>query len=218
MINVKNNLINNETEFLEKMIKSYSETHNERYWKEITPFIKNKASGKILDIGCGPGLLLRDLDSKYSPKLIYGLDRLEVMLNKARENLSEAFNQNRVKLILQNIQEDSSLPSDLDIIFSSRVLRSFEDQWEILSSIYYSLNDGGLLVLLDWAKEDIETYYNWYKSNGNYNGNISELIKHHRNFSRYNLNDWHFILKNIGLKVVHSFQLDPVHLGLVAMK
>lgn len=215
---MKYNPIDNENEFLEKMVKSYSETHNERYWKEVTPFIKDKASGKILDLGCGPGLLLRDLDLKYSPKLIYGLDRLEVMLNRTKEILNEAVKQNRVKLILQNIQEDSSLPSDLDIIFSSRVLRSFEDQWEILSSIYYSLNQGGLLVLLDWAKEDIETYYNWFKSNGSYDGNISEVIKRHRNFSRYNLNDWHFMLKNVGLKMIHSFQLDPVHLGLIAMK
>lgn len=204
--------------FMNKMIETYKIVHNQLYWDEISPFIRSQASGRVLDIGCGPGLLLKDIFDKYNSEMIFAVDLSDVMLEKAKETLKEAGDQNKLTLIQKHMQEDPSLPENLNIIFASRVLRSFSDQWVVMKSIRDSLVDDGLLVILDWSKESIYTYHKYFENNGKYSVDPKDVIQYHRNFSRYDLNDWEYILLNTGFSVLHAFQVNEVTNCLVAKK
>jgi SAM-dependent methyltransferase len=204
---------------MERMVQTYSNVHSHIYWKEIHPFIEQLAKGRCLDIGCGPGLLLKDLDQKYNSQKLIGIDLSPVMLEKAEEFLKTPLNQERVELIQQHMQEDHTLPSNLDLIFSSRVLRSFNDQIEIMKSIHDSLKDGGRLILLDWDLGSIQKYYDYFHASHEFNGvEIEDVIRLHRNFSRYSIDDWKFILENTGFTIDYTFQLNPVHIVVIASK
>ncbi len=204
---------------MNKMVDTYSEVHNSRYWQEISPIIETRAKGVCLDIGCGPGLLLKDLKERYNPTKLIGIDVSEVMINKANEYLEKSVSEGRVELIIQHMQVDLNLPGDIDLVFSSRVLRSFDDQWGIMKSIIDCLNPGGLLVLLDWDQRSITDYYEYFKKTGRLdNIDIAEVIRLHRNFSRYSLADWEFILTKAGFHIEKAFQVDEVHICMIGIK
>ncbi|MHA2253311.1 MAG: class I SAM-dependent DNA methyltransferase [Candidatus Kariarchaeaceae archaeon] len=206
-------------EFMQKMFVSYPKVHNVRYWQEVSPFINEKSRNRCLDIGCGPGLLLRDLEEKFKPEMLYGIDLSQTMLQKAKEILSSVHQEGRLQIIQQNLQEDPTLPDDLDVIFSSRVMRSFEDQMTILHSIYSSLTKDGLFVLLDWDKNSIAYYYHYFKGDSpDTQTNISEVVRKHRNFSRYGIEDWEFMLQHVGFTVQLAFQVNEVTICIIAKK
>ena len=150
--------------------------------------------------------------------MIFAVDLSDVMLDKAKETLKTAGDQNKLTLIQKHMQEDPSLPENLNLIFASRVLRSFVDQWAVMQSIRDSLVKDGLLVLLDWSKESIYTYHKYFESSGKYSVDPQDVISYHRNFSRYDLQDWEYILTNTGFSVLHSFQIDEVTNCVVARK
>ena len=205
--------------FMERMVQTYDRVHNKMYWDEIQPFILKLAKGRCIDIGCGPGLLLQEIDRKFKSEKLFGIDLSPVMLEKAEEFLKQPILEERVELIQQHMQENSDLPKNIDLIFSSRVLRSFNDQIGIMNSINNSLKIGGRLVLLDWDLGSIEKYNNYFNSSDEFKEvELSEIIRLHRNFSRYSIEDWSFILENTGFKIDYTFQLNPVHIVIIASK
>ncbi len=205
--------------FLNRMIQTYDNVHNKMYWDEIDPHINELAKGKCIDIGCGPGLLLRDLDEKYKSEKLFGIDLSRIMLDKAEEFLKEPLNEGKVELIHHHMQENFQLPLNVNLIFSSRVLRSFNNQIEIMKSIHTSLINGGKFVILDWDLGSIEKYYNYFNSSEEFKDiELTEIIRLHRNFSRYSIEDWQFILEKSGFHIDYTFQLNPVHIVIIASK
>ena len=203
--------------FVNRMVETYPQVHNERYWKEIDPFISYLAKGQCMDLGCGPGLLLLDLFKKYQSEKLIGLDLSPLMLTKAQSFLEEAHA--NFSLLQQHLQENYFLPNGNNLVFSSRVLRSFEDPVQILTSIHDSLVENGLLVLLDWDRQPLSVYVNWFNDDARFHENaFSDMVKYHRNFSRYSIDDWSLLLRETGFTIEHAFQLNPVHIVVVARK
>ncbi|MFV2016852.1 MAG: trans-aconitate 2-methyltransferase, partial [Candidatus Heimdallarchaeota archaeon] len=60
--------------FMERMVQTYDRVHNKTYWNEIYPYIEELANGRCIDIGCGPGLLLKDLDERFHSEKLIGID------------------------------------------------------------------------------------------------------------------------------------------------
>ncbi|MHA2501742.1 MAG: class I SAM-dependent methyltransferase [Candidatus Kariarchaeaceae archaeon] len=207
-------------DFMVRMVETYSRVHSPRYWNALegnidTDFVKG---GIIADLGCGPGLLLRDLGRKFAPKKLVGVDLSPVMLQRAEvETRSVGVD---TEFIQQHLQDDPQLKFSAHAIFSSRVLRSFEDQQAIMNSISAALEDGGYLVIVDWIRASIRDYLSWFSQQSGEFENLTpaEVIRYHRIFSRYSLEDWEYIVENHGFEVIHTFQIDAVHGGIIARK
>lgn len=197
-------------DFMLKMVDSYSRVHNDRYWSHLEPILKEIKLQRILEIGCGPGLLLEEIYQRFGGEKIFALDLSEVMLTKAKETLSPL--DADVEFIQQHMQQDTTLPESLDLILSSRVLRSFDNLWEVLHSIYKALVPGGKLVLLEWGKASLQSYHNYLDVD------VERAVDLHRNFSKYDLEDWDYMLRHIGFTIEVAFQVDEMILCIVANK
>lgn len=202
-------------EFMNKMLDTYDHVHSETYWNEISPHIESGKGGRILDIGCGPGLLLRDLNSRLHPKKMFGLDLSQIMMEKAEEILQ---NMDGVELILQNLQVNRKLPDDLDLIFSSRVMRSFENPYQTAKAIFDVLKPGGKFILMDWDRADLPVYHQYFAKSDLFNHDIETYILRHRNFSRYSIKDWRYIMEHAGFYVEHAFHVNEVTICMVLEK
>jgi len=202
---------------MNRMVTSYKSVHNETYWEEISPFINNTNNNRILDIGCGPGLLLQDMFNRFKFKHLIGLDLSPIMLEKAKEILESTLDHGHFTLIEQHMQENPILPPDLDLIVSSRVLRSFDNLDEVMSNIKDSLNSDGKLIILDWIYAPINSYDKWFSQREGFEDlSKAEIIRYHRNFARYTIQDWYFILEAFDFNPVHSFQPGDTFCCIVA--
>ncbi len=205
--------------FVYRMIETYPKVHTEVYWNNVSPYLKNLSEATFLDIGCGPGLLLRDLYKRFNPAKLIGIDLSSDMLTKAKEILRKPIEEGKVELVLKHMQQDPTLPRNVDVVFSSRVLRSFEDPYTIFRAIHNSLVQGGHLVVLDWDRQSIWNYASWMAKQDDF-GDLhpQEIIRYHRNFSRYSLEDWAYIIANTGFSMNRIFRVNEVHVGFVATK
>ncbi len=205
--------------FVYRMMKTFHRVHNEKYWRNIDPFLAKINKGIFLDVGCGPGLLLKELAERYNPMSVIGIDLSADMLKKAEEVLASEKEKRTVELIQQHMQQNWNLPKGIDAIFSSRVLRSFEDQYVILKSFHESLKKNGYLIVLDWERQPIHVYESWFAKQPDFNElSPNDIMKYHRNFSRYSIEDWMYIMEHTGFTMIRAFRINEVHIGFVAQK
>jgi len=119
-------------------IKSEYELYRRWYLQLIKKFSKNAA---IIDIGCGPGLMLQFLKQEGFQNL-YGIDISEQQVNKARGkglnadvmNIFDFFNVNKKKF---------------DIIFALDIVEHFHkhELLDLFTGINYLLNENGVLLI-----------------------------------------------------------------------
>ncbi len=96
-------------------------------------------SGVVLDIGCGPGLFLKDFDVHFEK---YGVDIVPEMIEIAKRNVPEA-------TFISGDIIDVSLDKKFDLIYSVGALMyiSKSKMKPLRQKIYSLLNPGGILLL-----------------------------------------------------------------------
>ncbi len=118
--------------------------------KGIIENLPLKSDMKVLDFGCGTGLLSFFILPYV--KEVVGVDNstkmVEVFNKKAEDNNIE--NAKAYKIDLEN----ESLNDDFDLIISSMVFHHIEDIEKILKSLYSHLKNGGYIAIADLVKED----------------------------------------------------------------
>lgn len=108
--------------------------------------------GRVVDVGCGTGLLLERLLAGHSGAEAWGVDLSPEMLTQARARLGR-----RARLLLGDA---SALPLPdqcFDAAASSSALHHWSDPERALREIARVLRPGGQLVLTDWADEHLVT-------------------------------------------------------------
>ena len=106
--------------------------------KKADPIFRYKNQGKILDIGCGDGSLIKYL--KYEGWEAYGLDFQEVSSRYARENL----NLNVFTGKLEEVEFDEEF---FDIIILFHVLEHLDDPSSVLKKAKLLLKKDGYLLI-----------------------------------------------------------------------
>lgn len=129
-----------------KEISGYSDTLNMnnllfKIQNEIIQFLKSniKNSSNILDIGCGPGLFLKEIDSNYQK---FGIDITFEMLEIAKSNVTDAnffhgdFNDYNFNLSFDFIYSVGTI-----MYISKSKMESFANK------CFELLNDGGYILI-----------------------------------------------------------------------
>lgn len=117
-------------------------------FRNIADKIRLKKDEKLLDVGCGPGHLLKVLHKKYPSNNLTGLDIDPKILKIARKRLPES-----IKLI-ESSATDIPLPgSSIDVIVSTLAIHHFEslDKQKMIHEAHRILKPNGRFLLFDFT-------------------------------------------------------------------
>lgn len=143
-----------EGERAESFVHSMEKLVNYRYHpfaKHVRDAIEKfgkKENSEILDIGCGPGLLLFEIKKLIPSINIMGLDSSEAMLTIANKKAKEK------NLEILDLRQGfaESMPfndNSVDIITCLSSLHDFKDAKATLREVYRILRNAGLFILKD---------------------------------------------------------------------
>ena len=111
----------------------------------------------IADLGCGPGLFLRDLSERHSGSHLYGFDLPPAMIEHAqRLRLRETppiFSVHNVEQRLLPLDADS-----VDLVSMVRVMQFLDDPFAALAEVRQVLRPRGLFLLDDWVRMPLAQY------------------------------------------------------------
>jgi len=141
-------------ERVEKYVQSTEKLINFRY-KPFARQVMNSIDKfgiegfpKILDIGCGPGLLLFEIKKIFPEGKLIGVDSSEQMLEIAKEKV-EQNNIDELEL-MKGLAEDIPLPNDdIEVVVCLNCLHDFKDAQQTIEQVYRVLRSGGIFILKD---------------------------------------------------------------------
>ena len=139
---------------------------------------------KILDIGCGTGYLLKELN-KYTTA--YGVDKSKISLSFCR--------QRGLKNIWQvDIEKRSFTKNKFDVVTALDVIEHIKDDRQALKNIANCLQDDGILIIFTPAFPSLWSYWD-------------EVAGHYR---RYHQNSLKSLLQESGFEIKYLRFADSV--------
>jgi ubiquinone/menaquinone biosynthesis C-methylase UbiE len=126
----------------------------QRHYELISRDILNYCSaGHVLDVGTGPGWLLKTL-YQASPKFqITGLDISAAMVAKARENIEQAGLCDVIKIVEGQVNNLPFDDSTFDMVVSTGSIHHWKDPTAGLNEIYRILKHDGYALIYDLVSD-----------------------------------------------------------------
>jgi tRNA (cmo5U34)-methyltransferase len=185
-------------------------------------FLKDKPQRRVLDLGCGDGIITHELlkaDENLSATLV---DGSADMLEKAKERLKGFNNVCFISASFQEILSRNILQADFDFIVSSLSIHHLtKDEKELLFQKMYScLNSDGYFLNVDVILAPTESLEQWYMSlwqewiaekkallgiESNYGDDTMRRYKENKDNKPDTLDDQMNALKAVGFKEVDCF-------------
>ncbi len=106
-------------------------------------------SGAVLDVGCGPGYLLKELNSHFPGLRLIGLDFNPDVLAIARKNLDCQ----QVMLVCGDASDIPFGSETIDVIISTGTFHHYLDAQKVLAEFFRTLKPGGTLFLMDLRRD-----------------------------------------------------------------
>ncbi len=207
----------------EDLLRRMVETHPERYGPDFWAFFSARVGASLpprpvmIDLGCGPGLLLRDLAERYSGSTLYGYDVTPAMVAYGRQL---SYGTANATLALLDVATQP-LPHDTGTVHlttMSSVLHVFDEPLGALAEIRRVLAPGGLFLLQDWIRQPLETYLAYRRDV--LKEPPAECVR--RGFrlfpahNKYTTEDWQWLLAAAGFTLLDQTQLRASHRIFVA--
>lgn len=125
------------------LLNMFSDHKSEDYYEEKRPEILklvNPASKKILDVGCGAGVLASEL-KKTNGAEVWGIEIVESAARKAAEKID--------KVLIGNAEEEiHNLPDNyFDLIVLADFIEHLVDPWTMLSNCVAKLTEYGDIII-----------------------------------------------------------------------
>lgn len=187
-----------------------------------TQFLACTKKNNILDLGCGDGIIARELimaDCNISAVLV---DASSDMILKAKEKMTNFKNIQFIQADIRNLFENHLKNDKFDFIVSSFAIHhlNLNEKKVLYDSIYNHLNDGGFFVNIDVVKSPSKELEGWYlnlwreyiinkQSKFKLKGEYLDAIEKHSNSEHYEtldtLTDQLSALKKSGFEGVDCF-------------
>jgi SAM-dependent methyltransferase len=199
---------------LQRMVATHAERFAGPFWEffaaNVAPHVP--ARPVILDLGCGPGLFLRDLGERYPDARLLGYDVTPAMVAYARDLPCTGA---RPQVSILDVAT-APLPHDtgsVDLVSMSSVLHVLDEPLPVLAEIRRVLAPGGTFLLHDWIRQPLEAYLAWRRDVMG----ESEADSLHRGFrlfpahNKYTTDDWRWLLRRAGFAIRHQGELRASH-------
>jgi SAM-dependent methyltransferase len=202
-------------DLLQRMVATHAERFAGPFWDFFAARVAPHVAARpvILDLGCGPGLFLRDLGERYPAARLYGYDVTPAMVAYARDLVCTGAKP-QVALLDAATQPLPFGPGAVDLVSMSSVLHVIEEPLPALAEIRRVLAPGGIFLLNDWIRQSLEAYLAWRRDVMK-ESEADSLRRGFRLFpvhSKYTPDDWRWLLRRAGFAIRHQEQLRASHL------
>lgn len=101
---------------------------------------------RVLEIGCGPGVGLKHLLSKFPDATALGVDRSDVMIAQAKVRNRKAVAANRLNLVLGEIGTLTEPPASFDCAYSINVIQFVDKPADFAAGLGKLMKPGGVIA------------------------------------------------------------------------
>jgi len=127
-------------------------------------FLEHKEGNRVLDLGCGDGILIRTLletDNSITATLV---DGSEDMLKEAQERLASFGNMRFLKATFQELLNMNVQLPDFDLVVSSLAIHHLtnSERKALFKYVHSHLVEGGYFVNIDCVLAPAEEIEKWY--------------------------------------------------------
>ncbi|MDO9183952.1 MAG: class I SAM-dependent methyltransferase [Bacteriovorax sp.] len=144
------------------------------YAEKIKTYLPKQESLKILEFGCGTGLLGSNFI--YEKNQLTGIDTSKGMLEIFEQKFS---NQKNVHSILLNLEEQDINENNFDLIISAMAFHHLIDPAKMILKLKKLLSPNGIIAIIDLDQED-----------GSFHPDPKNMGVHHFGFSEEVTNSW----------------------------
>jgi SAM-dependent methyltransferase len=206
-------------EFLERMVATYPERFGPDFWAVFADHIAPTLPLRpvVIDLGCGPGLLLRDIGERYPQASLCGYDLTPAMIDYGRQLPTAGA---RPSLAVHNVatQPLPHAAATVHLVTMSSVLHVIDEPLPVLAEIRRVLVPNGIFLLHDWIRMPLPVYLQGRVERQGEEPAVSRqrgfrLFPMH---NKYTAEDWQWLLGEAGFEIRHQAQLRPTHQLFVA--
>src|SRR5262245_64784003 len=114
----------------------------------------------MIDVGCGPGLLLRDLSERFPGAELHGHDVTPAMIAHGRQ-LQYAGTKPTLTILDITTERLPHEAASVHLVSMSSVLHVLDEPLPVLAEIRRVLAPGGIFLLNDWVRQALPAYLAW---------------------------------------------------------
>lgn len=184
-------MIDPKTESFNTRLQSYYQRHAPFYDATRWSFLFGRRSliyslpalpsnPRILEVGCGTGWNIKQLEMQYPDAYIIGVDLSAAMLKKARKRLTNSQN---VRVLNHHYGSDALESQSFDLILFSYSLTMMGEQIEnILQHTMHDLKKNGRIAIVDFHSSPFALFEKWMQKNYvQINGSVLRLSNKYYN-------------------------------------
>jgi SAM-dependent methyltransferase len=201
-------------DFLQRLVSNHHERFGADFWAAFSAHIAPTLPPRpvIVDLGCGPGLFLRDLGERYPQATLFGYDVTPAMITHGRQLPTTGA---RPTLAVHDVATQP-LPhgaGTVHLVTMTSVLHVLDEPLPVLGEIRRVLVPHGLFVLHDWIRMPLQAYLASRQERQEEEPDLSRqrgfrLFPAH---CKYTTEDWQWLLGEAGLAIRYQKQLRPTH-------
>ena len=206
-------------DLLQRMVATHPERFGEIFWRFFADTVAPTLPARpvMVDLGCGPGLFLRDLGERWPAATLFGYDVTPAMVAYGQQMPCAGA---RPTLAVHDLV-GAPLPhatGSVHLVSMSSVLHVLDEPLPMLAEIRRVLAPDGILLLYEWVRQSLPAYLAWRRETMK----ESEAECYRRGFrlfpvhNKYTADDWTWLLTQAGFSIQHRAQLRPTHRIFVA--
>jgi SAM-dependent methyltransferase len=201
-------------EFLQRLVSNHHERFSADFWAmfsaRIAPLLPPQPV--VIDLGCGPGMFLRDLGQRYPQATLFGYDVTPAMIAHGQQLSTTG---SRPTLVLHDVatQPLPHAAGSVHLVTMTSVLHVLDEPLPVLSEIRRVLTPNGIFLLHDWVRMPLKTYL----ARRQESQQEDLAISRQRGFRvfpahcKYTTEDWQWLLAEAGFVIRHQTQIRPTH-------
>jgi ubiquinone/menaquinone biosynthesis C-methylase UbiE len=206
-------------DLLQRMVATHPERFDAPFWAFYDTHVGRRLPppAVMIDLGCGPGLLLRDLGERHPDAILHGYDVTPAMITYGRRL---AFKPASVSLTVHDVTVEPLPLADatVNLASMSSVLHVFDEPLPTLAEIRRVLAPGAIFLLNDWIRQPLSSYLAWRRDVMKESGPdaVRRAFRLFPVHNKYTVEDWLWLLGEAGFEVLAQTELRASHRIFVA--
>jgi ubiquinone/menaquinone biosynthesis C-methylase UbiE len=206
-------------DLLQRMVATHPERFDAPFWTFYDTQVGRRLPPRavMIDLGCGPGLLLRDLGERHPDAILHGYDVTPAMITYGRRL---AFKPASVSLTVHDVTVEPLPLADatVNLASMSSVLHVFDEPLPTLAEVRRVLAPGAIFLLNDWIRQPLSSYLAWRRDVMKESGPdaVRRAFRLFPVHNKYTVEDWRWLLGEAGFEILAQTELRASHRIFVA--